>query len=112
MPKAKQAAPADPLDSSDNPPALWQPPEQWTEIFVKNLGTIDLSEADARPVTSTKVPLLCGLLLASQRDDCSVTMTNTADGFVRQALLNFQRIKGLTPDAICGQETWLALLNP
>lgn len=103
----------EPPPAPPQPPAPPVPPTgDWTEELIMALEDIDLSNANNVVVTGYLVDNLQGLLKATQRPDCDPgEIDGQGGGLTRQAVLNFQRVAGLSVDGVVGRETWSRLIK-
>lgn len=102
---------AKPSDGGGSTP---KPPSGPAKVTVTaSLPIIDLS--GGLPVSGKDVTALQGLLLGQWQGKDALGPNGYPDGIAgeatRDALKAFQAENGLEPDAICGAQTWAALLN-
>ena len=85
--------------------------DDWFEELLMNLPEIDFRGAVREPVRHPLVDNIQGLLLATRNPACDPGAVDGEGGQrTAEALENFQRMKGLAPDRVCGRDTWLALI--
>ena len=78
------------------------PPGNWTETLVNNLPTLSIG------ATGEDVKTVQGLLAARGH---GVQIDAAYGPVTRSAVTAFQHSSGLTPDGVCGQQTWTKLLG-
>jgi len=93
-----------------------KPPSLGTATITATLDVVDLRNADKQAVTGEDVDKLQGLLLAHRQGAAGLVGNNgrpdgSAGAATKNALIAFQKAKGLAADAVCGKDTWKALLE-
>lgn len=72
--------------------------------------TLDLRNAQTTPVTGNQIRQ-CQALLNAGGASPALTIDGIAGPRTKQEVLDFQRAKDLSQDAIVGQRTWTALIQ-
>ncbi len=84
------------------------PTNDWLTEVIKSMQTLDLRNAHVSPVRHHHVDNLQGLLVAA---GYRITVDGIAGNQTKESLMQFQAKLGLSKDAICGPNSWKALIT-